>query len=61
MEDKIRLTAITFDDVLLEPAYSEIVPSDADVRTKLTNNIQLNIPLISSPVDTVTEHAIAIA
>ena len=61
MEDKIRLTAITFDDVLLEPAYSEIVPSDADVRTKLTNNIQLNIPLISSPMDTVTEHAMAIA
>ena len=61
MEDKIRLTGITFDDVLLEPAYSEIVPSDADVRTKLTNNIQLNIPLISSPMDTVTEHAMAIA
>ena len=61
MEDKIRLTAIPFDDVLLEPAYSEIVPSDADVRTKLTNNIQLNIPLISSPMDTVTEHAMAIA
>ena len=61
MEDKIRLTAITFDDVLLEPAYSEIVPSDADVRTKLTNNILLNIPLISSPMDTVTEHAMAIA
>ncbi len=61
MEDKIRLTAITFDDVLLEPAFSEIVPSDADVRTKLTNNIQLNIPLISSPMDTVTEHAMAIA
>jgi IMP dehydrogenase len=61
MEDKIRLTGITFDDVLLEPAFSEIVPSDADVRTKLTNNIQLNIPLISSPMDTVTEHAMAIA
>ena len=61
MEDKIRLTAITFDDVLLEPAYSEIVPSDADVRTRLTNNIRLNIPLISSPMDTVTEHAMAIA
>jgi IMP dehydrogenase len=61
MHDKIRHTAITFDDVLLEPRYSEVVPSDVDVRTRLTNRIALNIPLISSPMDTVTESELAIA
>ena len=61
MEGKIRHTAITFDDVLLEPAYSEVVPSDVDVSTQLTKNIKLNIPLLSSPMDTVTEHELAIA
>ena len=61
MENKIKQTAITFDDVLLEPAYSEVVPSEVSVATRLTNNISLNIPLISSPMDTVTEHAMAIA
>ena len=61
MDGKIRHTAITFDDVLLEPAYSEVVPSDVDVSTQLTKNIKLNIPLLSSPMDTVTEHELAIA
>ena len=60
MQDKIRHTAITFDDVLLEPRYSEVVPSEVDVSTHLTKRIRLNIPLISSPMDTVTEHAMAI-
>ena len=60
MQDKIRHTAITFDDVLLEPRYSEVVPSEVDVSTQLTKRIRLNIPLISSPMDTVTEHAMAI-
>src|SRR3989440_10919887 len=58
---KIVFDSITFDDVLLIPAYSDFVPSDADTRTKLTRAIELNIPLISAPMDTVTESALAIA
>ena len=52
---------ITFDDVLLEPQYSEIVPSEVDVKTRLTKNITLNIPILSSPMDTVTEGRMAVA
>ncbi|MFK7766719.1 MAG: IMP dehydrogenase [Mariniblastus sp.] len=60
MQDKIRHTAITFDDVLIEPRYSEIVPSEVEVSTQLTKRISINIPLISSPMDTVTESSMAI-
>ncbi len=60
MDDKIRHTAITFDDVLIEPRYSEVVPSEVSVATRLTKRVSINIPLISSPMDTVTEHAMAI-
>ena len=52
---------LTFDDVLLVPAYSEILPADADTRTKFSRNISLNIPLCSSAMDTVTEASLAIA
>src|SRR5437773_11442309 len=58
---KIIQDGITFDDVLLIPAYSDFVPADADTRTRLTRAIELNIPLISAPMDTVTESALAIA
>ena len=52
---------ITFDDVLLVPAYSEVIANNVDTRTRLTNKIQLNIPLMSASMDTVTEHRMAIA
>jgi IMP dehydrogenase len=58
---KITHDGITFDDVLLIPARSDFTPSDADTRTRLTRTIELNIPLISAPMDTVTEAALAIA
>ena len=58
---KIQHDGITFDDVLLIPARSDFVPSDADTHTRLTRSIELNIPLISAAMDTVTEAAVAIA
>jgi IMP dehydrogenase len=61
MQDRIAYQGITFDDVLLEPAYSDVVPRDVDVRAQLTRNIRLNIPILSSPMDTVTESELAIA
>jgi len=61
--DKTKIVAegITFDDVLLIPAKSDFVPSQADTRTRLTNNITINIPIISAAMDTVTEARLAIA
>lgn len=52
---------LTFDDVLLVPAYSEVLPKDVNLKTKLTRNITLNIPVISAAMDTVTESSMAIA
>ena len=59
--DKIVQSAITFDDVLLQPRYSEVMPAEVDLTTQFTRNVRLNIPMLSSPMDTVTEHAMAIA
>ena len=61
MIDRLAYQGITFDDVLLEPGYSEVVPAEVDVKTQLTRTISLNIPIISSPMDTVTESELAIA
>src|ERR1700744_3738687 len=52
---------LTFDDVLLVPARSEVLPAEADTRTRLTRSIPLNIPVVSSAMDTVTESHLAIA
>ena len=60
-KSKIVAEGITFDDVLLIPAKSDFVPSQADTRTQLTNNITMNIPIVSAAMDTVTEAALAIA
>lgn len=59
--DKFLFEALTYDDVLLLPGYSEILPRDTDTSSLLTRNIKLNIPLVSSAMDTVTEYALAIA
>src|SRR4051795_7890803 len=52
---------LTFDDVMLIPAYSEVLPGEVDTKTKFSRNINLNIPLCSSAMDTVTEASLAIA
>ena len=53
--------ALTFDDVLLVPAYSAVLPKDTNLKTRLTRKISLNIPLLSAAMDTVTESSLAIA
>ncbi|WP_400193572.1 IMP dehydrogenase [Hymenobacter sp. B81] len=58
---KIAFEALTYDDVLLLPAYSEVLPRDADTRSRLTRRIWINIPFVSAAMDTVTEYELAIA
>ncbi len=61
MQDRIAYQGITFDDVLLEPGYSELLPRTVETKTQLTAKIALNIPILSAPMDTVTEAELAIA
>ena len=61
MENKILSTAITFDDVLLVPSKSKVLPREVAIKTRLTKNIELNIPLLSAAMDTVTETEMAVA
>ena len=58
---KIIGESITFDDVLLVPSYSEVIPNEVDLSTYLTKTVRLNIPMMSASMDTVTEHRMAIA
>jgi IMP dehydrogenase len=59
--DKVKDKALTFDDVLLVPAYSDFLPSQASLKTSLSKNIEINLPLVSAAMDTVTEYRMAIA
>ena len=60
-DEKIALEGLTFDDVLLVPAYSEVLPREVDLHTRFSRNITLNIPIVSAAMDTVTEATMAIA
>ena len=60
-KDKILGEGLTYDDVLLVPAFSDVLPRDVSIKTKFTRNISLNVPIVSAAMDTVTESAMAIA
>ncbi|MDE5568351.1 MAG: IMP dehydrogenase [Muribaculaceae bacterium] len=59
--DRVQMDGLTFDDVLLIPAYSEVLPRDVNLKTRFSRNITLNVPLVSAAMDTVTEAQLAIA
>lgn len=59
--EKFLFEALTYDDVLLLPAYSEVLPRDTSTKTKLSRNVEMNVPLVSAAMDTVTEYGLAIA
>jgi IMP dehydrogenase len=61
MDEKIVMEGLTFDDVLILPSKSDLLPKDVDLRTRLTRNLNLNIPVVSAAMDTVTESRLAIA
>ncbi len=60
-DDKFKFEGVTFDDVLLLPAYSQVLPRDTDISTRLTRTIRINTPIVSAAMDTVTESVLAIA
>ena len=59
--DRVRFDGLTFDDVLLVPAYSEVLPNQVDLSTRFSRNISLKVPFVSAAMDTVTESKMAIA
>ncbi len=59
--EKFDGEGLTYDDVLMVPAFSKVLPSEVDTSTMFTRNIKLNIPVVSAAMDTVTEHKMAIA
>ena len=59
--ERVKMEGLTFDDVLLIPAYSEVLPNNVNLKTKFSRNITLNVPLVSAAMDTVTESQMAIA
>ena len=59
--EKIIMDGLTYDDVLLIPAYSEVLPKEVQLKTKFSRNIELNVPFVTAAMDTVTESAMAIA
>ena len=59
--DRVKMDGLTFDDVLLIPAYSEVLPREVSLSTKFSRNITLNVPIVSAAMDTVTEAQLAIA
>ncbi|MDE7396779.1 MAG: IMP dehydrogenase, partial [Muribaculum sp.] len=59
--DRVKMDGLTFDDVLLIPAYSEVLPCNVKLQTRFSRNITLNVPLVSAAMDTVTEAPMAIA
>ncbi len=61
LQDKVALEGLTFDDVLLVPEYSEVLPRNVDISTQFSKNIRLNVPIVSAAMDTVTEAELAIA
>ena len=61
IEDKIQFEGLTFDDVLLLPSYSELLPREVDLSSRFTRNIIINTPILTAAMDTVTENKMAIA
>lgn len=61
LTDRVEMDGLTFDDVLLIPAYSEVLPKSVNLQSKFSRNITLNVPLVSAAMDTVTEAKMAIA